>query len=84
MKYFKTPRHMFFSKFLWQVRNARGLSQAKMAEQLHISSRALSNLETGKSLPGNETLLYLEMLLTQKERETMREGVLQCMEEEER
>ena len=82
MSYFKSSRHEFIAQFLWRVRNARGWSQERMAEHLNITSRALSNLETGKSLPGAETLLHLDQMLTPDERDELRQGIARCLKEE--
>ena len=39
-----------FGAFLARVRKARGLTQAELAEQLHVTDKAVSRWERGESL----------------------------------
>lgn len=50
-------------KFIAQERKAHGLTQAKLAEKLLITDRAVSKWETGKSLPDSSIMLELCELL---------------------
>lgn len=45
--------------FIMECRRERGLTQAQLAEQLHITDRAVSKWETGKSLPDSSIMLAL-------------------------
>ena len=48
-----------FGAFLAQVRRAQGLTQAELAEQLHVTDKAVSRWERGIGLPDiNTCLLY--------------------------
>lgn len=38
------------------LRKTKGLSQEQLAQQLHVSTQAVSKWETGKSLPETATL----------------------------
>lgn len=42
-----------------QLRNQRGLTQADLAKQLHITRQAVSRWETGKTIPDQDTLRRL-------------------------
>lgn len=46
-------------KFIMARRRERGLTQAQLAEKLHITDRAVSKWETGKSLPDSSIMLAL-------------------------
>ena len=46
-------------RFIAECRKAKGLTQAKLAEQLDITDRAVSKWETGKSLPDASLMLPL-------------------------
>ena len=46
-------------KFIAVCRQAKGLTQFQLAEQLGVSDRAVSKWETGNSLPDNELALNL-------------------------
>lgn len=46
-------------KFISQCRKDKGLTQARLAEQLNISDRAVSKWETGKSMPDASIMLEL-------------------------
>ena len=50
-------------KFIAQCRKAKGLTQAQLAGQLHITDRAVSKWETGKSLPDASLMLELCAIL---------------------
>ena len=39
-----------FGAFLSRIRKARGLTQAGLAEQLHVTDKAVSRWERGESL----------------------------------
>lgn len=43
-----------FGAFLAQVRRAQGLTQAELAEQLHVTDKAVSRWERGVGLPGHQ------------------------------
>ena len=45
---YKNLDRELLSLFVCSLRKARGLSHGKMAEKLHISNRAYSDLESGK------------------------------------
>ena len=44
------------------LRQARGLSQEQLAQQLHVTRQAISRWETGETLPNVETLKDLSRL----------------------
>lgn len=46
-------------KFIMACRREQGLTQAQLAEKLHITDRAVSKWETGKSLPDSSIMLAL-------------------------
>ena len=46
-------------RFIADCRKQKGLTQAQLAEQLHITDRAVSKWETGKSLPDSSIMLTL-------------------------
>jgi len=48
-----------FAEALWQYRRARGLTQAELAEQAHLSERAISDLERGLKMPQRGTVRML-------------------------
>lgn len=48
-----------FSRNLSRLRKERGLSQAELAEQLHVVRQTISNWETGHSFPDLEMLTQL-------------------------
>ena len=45
-----------FGAFLARIRKARGLTQAGLAEQLHVTDKAVSRWERGIGLPDINTL----------------------------
>ena len=51
-------------KFISERRRAQGLTQAELAERLGITDRAVSNWETGRSLPDSSIMLDLCRLLS--------------------
>ena len=46
-------------RFIAECRKGRGLTQAKLAEMLNITDRAVSKWETGKSMPDSSIMLPL-------------------------
>ena len=46
-----------------QKRQARGLSQEQLAQQLEVSRQAVAKWESGKGFPSAERLLYLGQVL---------------------
>ena len=46
-------------KFIAKCRKEKALTQAQLAEKLHITDRAVSKWETGKSMPDSSILLEL-------------------------
>ena len=46
-----------------QKRQARGLSQEQLAQQLEVSRQAVAKWESGKGFPSAERLLYLAQVL---------------------
>ena len=48
-----------FAEALRQYRRARGLTQAELAENAHLSERAISDLERGLKLPQRGTVRLL-------------------------
>ncbi len=46
-------------KFISELRKEKGLTQKKLAEQLHITDKAVSKWECGYSLPDNAVMLEL-------------------------
>ncbi len=71
---------------LLDARGEAKLSQEKMAEQLNISPRAMSNLECGNNTFGLQSFLrfYLKFLIDQKAKETFWKDVEQLIEEQDR
>ena len=45
--------------FIMECRREKGMTQAQLAEKLHITDRAVSKWETGKSLPDSSIMLAL-------------------------
>lgn len=54
---------MNFSQNLINLRKKAGLSQDKLAEQLHITRQAVSKWESGASVPDADTLMRLCSIL---------------------
>ena len=50
-------------KFIAQRRKEKNLTQARLADKLHITNRAVSKWETGKALPDSSIMLELCKLL---------------------
>ena len=50
---------MEFSQRLRQLRAQKGISQARLAEEIHISRSAVAKWENGLGLPGEESLKFL-------------------------
>lgn len=50
-------------KFIAECRKKQKLTQAQLAEQLHITDRAVSKWETGKSLPDSSIMIDLCKIL---------------------
>ena len=63
----------FLAEFVFSLRKKRNLSQEKMAEYLHISRRAYSDLEKGKHCFSAVSLLFLLLMLTEGERRVLLE-----------
>lgn len=61
----------YFSAYVRDLRRTRGLTQEEMAERLHISSRAYSDLERGKYSLSTTTLLFLLLMLDQDEQRAL-------------
>lgn len=59
------------SKKLLSLRSRNRLTQEAMAEQLHISSRAYSDLERGKYCASAATLMFLLPMLDSEEQQTL-------------
>ena len=43
-----------------QCRKARGMSQGELASRLHVTDKAVSKWETGRGMPGIDTLEPLD------------------------
>ena len=67
MKSYKTLAKELLSAYADLVRSDRKLTQEEMAELLHISSRAYSDLERGKYCFSTITLLFLLLMLKEDE-----------------
>ena len=52
-----------FGEYIYKLRTQKGLSQAKLAENLGVSDKAVSKWETGKSKPQTEMLKRLAVVL---------------------
>ena len=51
-----------FGAFLAQVRRAQGLTQAELAEQLHVTDKAVSRWERDETMPETEKVVALANL----------------------
>lgn len=51
--------YLLFAERLKNLRKEKGLSQSKLAEELHITKRKISYLETGQLEPDLKTLLNI-------------------------
>lgn len=59
-KFWKTNKiNDCFSVRLKKLRKASGMTQAELAEKIHISRSSISNYENGSREPNNETLRLL-------------------------
>ena len=47
------------SVILKQLRNQKGLTQAQLAQQLHVHQTAVSQWECGRTFPDRETIIKL-------------------------
>ena len=66
------------SKELFAFRSRNALTQEAMAERLHISSRAYSDLERGKSCASAVTLMFLLPMLDAEAQHTLFHQFLAC------
>lgn len=55
--------NMIFANIIYQYRKENKLSQEKMAEICHISTRHYQNLESGKVNPRLDTVLHIASVL---------------------
>lgn len=77
MTYKKEGVHMNFADRLKELRQEKGISQAKLAEEIFVSRSAVAKWENGLGLPSDESLKVLanyfeiseEVLLQNKENE---------------
>lgn len=60
-----------FSAYISTYRKKQALTQEQMAERLHISSRAYSDLERGKYGLSTATLLFLLLMLDEQEQKSL-------------
>lgn len=67
MPIYKTMAREFLSEYTDTLRKNKHLTQEKMAEYLHITSRAYGDLEKGKYCFSALTLLFLLLMLTDNE-----------------
>lgn len=51
-----------FGNYLSRMRKAQGLTQAELAEQLHVTDKAVSRWERGTSEPNTSNLMALARL----------------------
>ena len=65
------------SKELLALRTRSALTQETMAERLHISSRAYSDLERGKYCVSAATLMFLLPMLGSEEQQTLIQSFLE-------
>lgn len=73
MQYKETVRG-FLAGYTAELRKRRALTQEKMAEQLHITSRAYGDLERGKHCFSAIALLFLLLMLNDEELKGFLEG----------
>ena len=81
MKHYKTMLRGFLSSYIETFRVSRHLSQEKMAEHLHISPRAYSNLKKGKFCFSILPLLFLLLMLDGEELKVFLEKLRGSMSE---
>ncbi len=67
MPIYKTMAREFLSEYTDTLRKNKHLTQEKMAEYLHITSRAYGDLEKGKYCFSAITLLFLFLMLDDDE-----------------
>lgn len=67
MKLYKMLAKEFIAEHAGGLRRARGLTQEEMAEQLHITSRAYGDLERGRYCFSAALLLFLLLMLSDRE-----------------
>ena len=74
MKQHKMLVREFLAGYTEAFRKAQGLTQDKMAEALHITSRAYRDLEHGKYCFSAITLLFLLLTLDDERQKLLLEG----------
>ena len=67
MKPYKTLVREVLSKYVGALRGDRGLTQEEMSELLRITSRAYGDLERGKYCFSAAALLFLLLMLNDRE-----------------
>ena len=73
MGYYKRLIRNFFSRSARDLRRKLRLSQEEMAERLHITSRAYSDLERGKYCLSATSLVFLLLLLDELNDQAVRD-----------
>ena len=74
MKQYKMLVREFLAGYTETFRKTQGLTQDKMAEALHITSRSYGDLERGKYCFSAITLLFLLLTLGDEEQKLLLEG----------
>ena len=74
MKLYKMLVREFLAGYTEAFRKTQGLTQDKMAEALHITSRAYGDLERGKYCFSAIALLFLLLMLSDDELKALLEG----------
>ena len=74
MKQYKMLVREFLAGYTEAFRKTQGLTQDKMAEALHITSRAYGDLERGKYCFSAIALLFLLLMLSDDELKAFLEG----------
>lgn len=67
MLQYKEMTRTFLAEYTDALRKRRALTQERMAEQLHITSRAYGDLERGKYCFSANALLFLLLMLEESE-----------------
>lgn len=67
MSQYKEMTRTFLAGYTDALRKRRALTQERMAEQLHITSRAYGDLERGKYCFSANALLFLLLMLEESE-----------------
>ena len=67
MEDYKTLMRKFFTSRLASIRKKLGLSQDKMSELLHITTRSYIDLEKGKYCLSAKSLMFLLLLMDKDE-----------------